>query len=204
MSVHAKKTGAPLVVRETRTEPLRIEEWQTSLDKKKFGPLYRKDAKAVESAVETLTQDMLEKLAISLQSDGKISLDVNGVGKVEITKDLINIERRTRVENVREFTPNIIEPSFGIGRILYALCEHSYWTRAEDEARGVSRMPRLVHLEQVWSDHNLGFILPAHSRSNEGPSCTAFFSRRLRSSRAPSQSQAAKTRHLKPRRRQLC
>ena len=126
------------MVRETRTEPLRIDEWQTSLDKKKFGPLYRKDAKAVESAVDALTQDMLEKFSTSLKSDGKLSLDVNGVGKVDITKDLINIERRTRVENVREFTPNVIEPSFGIGRILYALCEHSYWTRSEDEARGVS------------------------------------------------------------------
>jgi glycyl-tRNA synthetase len=128
------------MVRETRKEPLRIEEWQTSLDKKKFGPLYRKDARAVEASVEALTQDMLGNLSIGLRNDGKISLDVDGVGKVEITKDLINIERRTRVENVREFTPNVIEPSFGIGRILYALCEHSYWTRFEDEARGVSWM----------------------------------------------------------------
>jgi glycyl-tRNA synthetase len=112
LSVHAKKTGTPLVVRETRPEPLRIEEWQTILEKKKFGPLYRKDAKAVEAAVEGLTQDMLEKLSISLKNDGKIGLDVGGIGKVEITKDLINIERRTRVENVREFTPNVIEPSF--------------------------------------------------------------------------------------------
>jgi glycyl-tRNA synthetase (class II) len=34
-------------------------------------------------------------------------------GKVEIEKDLIKIEKRTRVENVREYTPNVIEPSFG-------------------------------------------------------------------------------------------
>ena len=121
MSVHAKKTGAPLVVRETRTEPLRIEEWQAILDKKKFGPLYRKDAKAVEASVEALTQDMLEKLSIGLKSDGKISLDVDGVGKVDIAKDVINIERRTRVENVREFTPNVIEPSFDWPHTLCAL-----------------------------------------------------------------------------------
>jgi hypothetical protein len=39
---------------------------------------------------------------------------------------------------VREFVPNVIEPSFGIGRILYALLEHSYWARKEDVDRGVS------------------------------------------------------------------
>lgn len=39
---------------------------------------------------------------------------------------------------VREYTPNVIEPSFGIGRILYSLLEHSYWARENDVARGVS------------------------------------------------------------------
>ena len=34
----------------------------------------------------------------------------------------------------------MIEPSFGIGRILYALLEHSYWARKEDVDRGVSRL----------------------------------------------------------------
>jgi glycyl-tRNA synthetase len=143
LTVHAKKTGAPLVVRERLPEPISIEEWQIDLDKKKFGPHFKKDGKTVEAAVEALPQDKREALAQDLKVDGKITIDVEGVGngKVEISKDLIVIERRTRTENTREFTPNVIEPSFGIGRILYALIEHSYWTRGNeggDEARGVS------------------------------------------------------------------
>lgn len=35
LSVHAKKTGAPLVVRERRDKPITIEEWQIDIDKKK-------------------------------------------------------------------------------------------------------------------------------------------------------------------------
>lgn len=42
------------------------------------------------------------------------------------------------LQAVRDFTPNVIEPSFGIGRILYSLLEHSYWAREQDAARGVS------------------------------------------------------------------
>jgi hypothetical protein len=38
---------------------------------------------------------------------------------------------------VEEYTPAVIEPSFGIGRILYGLLEHSYWVREDDEQRGV-------------------------------------------------------------------
>lgn len=121
LSVHMKKTGAPLVVREARKEPLKIEEWQCELDKKKFGPKFKKDGKTVEAAIESLTQELREKLSLDLEKEGKIVIDVPGVGdgKVEVPKELITIEKRTRVENVREFTPNVIEPSFGIGRIVY-------------------------------------------------------------------------------------
>ncbi|KAI9049303.1 hypothetical protein LZ554_007148 [Drepanopeziza brunnea f. sp. 'monogermtubi'] len=146
LTVHAKKTGAPLMVRERLAEPLTIEEWQIDLDKKKFGPFFKKDGKTVEAAIEALPQDKREALAQDLKLDGKITIDVEGVGngKVEISKDLIVIERRTRTENTREFTPNVIEPSFGIGRIIYSLIEHNYWTRGTDggdEARGVLSFP---------------------------------------------------------------
>lgn len=142
LTVHAKKTGANLVVRERLEKPMVIEEWVCDLDKKKFGPFFKKDGKTVEAAVEALSQAQREALALDLAQDGKISIDVEGVGngKVEINKDLITIERRTRTENIREYTPNVIEPSFGIGRILYSLLEHNYWTRGNDggdEARGV-------------------------------------------------------------------
>jgi glycyl-tRNA synthetase (class II) len=38
-------------------------------------------------------------------------------------------------ENV---TPSVIEPAFGVGRIIYCLLEHSYYTREGDEKRAVS------------------------------------------------------------------
>lgn len=139
LTVHKNKTGAPLVVREGRAEPLRVEEWQIDLEKKKFGPRFKKDSKAVEAAVTSLSQEFRQKLAIDLEKNGKIDVDVEGVGegKVELEKDLIKIEKRTRVENVREYTPNVIEPSFGIGRLLYSIIEHAYWSRPGDLARGV-------------------------------------------------------------------
>ncbi|KAG8419994.1 Glycine--tRNA ligase 1, mitochondrial [Metarhizium acridum] len=149
LSVHAKKTGAPLVVRERLEEPLVIEEWQVDIEKKKFGPLFKKDAKTVETALLATSQEEREKLAKQLKDTGKISLDVAGVGdgKVEVASDTLKIEFRKRIENTREFTPNVIEPSFGIGRILYSLIEHNFWTRGSDggdEARGVLSFPPTV------------------------------------------------------------
>lgn len=156
LTVHAKKTGAPLMVRERLPKPVSIQEWQVELDKKKFGPHFKKDGKAVEAAVDALTQTQLEALAQDLELDGKITVEVPGIAnnKVDVSKDLITIERRTRIENTREYTPNVIEPSFGIGRILYSLIEHNYWTRASDggdEARGVSHSEVFVVIELIGS-----------------------------------------------------
>ena len=139
LTVHSKKTGAPLCVREARSEPLHFDEWQVDLDMKKFGPKFKKDRKTVEAAVDALTQETREKLSLDLAKTGKIEVDVPGVGdgKVEIDKDLVKIEKRIRVEHTREYTPNVIEPAFGIGRILYSLLEHVYWSREGSEERGV-------------------------------------------------------------------
>lgn len=42
---------------------------------------------------------------------------------------------------VEEIVPNVIEPSFGIGRIMYSIFEHSFCIREGDEQRTV-RMPQ--------------------------------------------------------------
>ncbi|KAL3481850.1 hypothetical protein BJX99DRAFT_243501 [Aspergillus californicus] len=146
LNVHKNKTGAPLVVRETRAEPLKIEEYQIDLDKKKFGPRFKKDGKAVEAAINDLSQELRERLSLDLEQNGRIEVDVASVasGKVELDKDIIKIEKRTRIENVREYTPNVIEPSFGIGRILYSMMEHVYWYREADEARGILSFPPMI------------------------------------------------------------
>ena len=139
LSVHMKKTGAPLIVRETRKEPLKIEEYEVDLDKKKLGPKFRNDAGAVLQAVGSLSQELRKKLSLELDKSGKISIDTPSVGngKTELDKDIIKIEKRSRTEYTREYTPNVIEPSFGIGRILYSLIEHVFWIREGDDARGV-------------------------------------------------------------------
>ena len=119
LQVHSNKTGSPLCVRESRKEPLKVEEWVTDIEKKKLGPKFKKDAKTVEAAIESLSQELREKLSIDLEKNGAIEINVPGLpeGKTTIDKELITIEKRTRIENVRQYTPNVIEPSFGIGRM---------------------------------------------------------------------------------------
>ena len=40
---------------------------------------------------------------------------------------------------VKEIMPSVIEPSFGIGRIMYAIFEHNFRMRDGDEQRTVGK-----------------------------------------------------------------
>jgi glycyl-tRNA synthetase len=132
-----------LVVREQLAEPRTVELWQVEINKKTFGPKYKKEAKAVEGALLALDEAQYAKLAADLEANGAGSIQVNGAA-VEVDKDDVTVKKGTVTEYVREYTPNVIEPSFGIGRILYSLLEHSWWVREDDEARNVLSFPAIV------------------------------------------------------------
>ncbi len=84
---HTEATGVQLVVREARKEPLNITEFVAETQKAKFGPRFKQDGKTVQSAIDQLTQDVKEKLSLELKENGKVTIDVPGVGdgKVELT-----------------------------------------------------------------------------------------------------------------------
>ena len=157
LGVHMKATGVSLQVREPLKEPRRVEEWTAVLDKKKSGPKFKKDAGKVQAALDALTQEVREKLSISMREEGRVSVDVPGVegGKVVLEGDLVSFAKESRTETMREYIPNVIEPSFGIGRILYSLMEHVYWTRENDVARSVRKPIHSIHPQNSKPKLNL-------------------------------------------------
>ncbi|KAI8623084.1 hypothetical protein F5Y19DRAFT_468787 [Xylariaceae sp. FL1651] len=144
LSVHSKQTDKPLLVRQQLEQPRTVTSWEIEVNKKLFGPFFKKNAKAVEAALLAASQEQRESFAKELESTGKIVIDVADLGSVEVKHDLMKCELRTSSQNVREYIPNVIEPSFGIGRIIFALCEHNYWVRDGDEARAVLSFPPIV------------------------------------------------------------
>lgn len=143
LTVHANKTKEKLCVRKPLPEPKIVQVTEIELDKKKFGPKFRKDAPVVENWLLEKNEDDLKLLQKELSTNGSIKFNINGTD-FELDSSLITIQEVTKTVHVREFTPNVIEPSFGIGRILYSLFEHSFWTRPDDASRAVLSLPPLV------------------------------------------------------------
>lgn len=76
-----------------------------------------------------------------------------GLWKLQFTRLFLS-------STVEEVVPNVIEPSFGIGRIMYTIFEHTFHVREGDEQRTVSRFLRLalmcwtIHCEwEIWFMH---------------------------------------------------
>lgn len=150
LTVHSEKTKEKMVVRQKLETPIEVTKFEIDLTKKLFGPKFRKDAPKVERFLLNLSQDQLKSKSEELATNGKVIFQIDGMeGDVELDDRFIKIEERTKVEHIREFVPNVIEPSFGIGRIIYAVFEHSFWNRPEDTARGVLSFPPLVAPSKV-------------------------------------------------------
>ncbi|XP_044750626.1 glycine--tRNA ligase isoform X2 [Coccinella septempunctata] len=60
------------------------------------------------------------------------------------TKVKLTAVRNQPFRDIIEFTPSVIEPSFGIGRIMYAIFEHNFKMRENDEQRTYFALPAIV------------------------------------------------------------
>jgi len=60
-----------------------------------------------------------------------------GGSEFQLTPDMVSVKRHQKTIHVEEIIPNVVEPSFGIGRIMYALFEHNFRIREGDEQRTV-------------------------------------------------------------------
>ncbi|KAI8986878.1 glycyl-tRNA synthetase [Trametes punicea] len=161
LSVHSAKTGHPLVVRQTLKEPIITEKLVPEFNKRTFGKTFGKDSAVIQNIVGGMDEALLAKLQGEL-AQGSTTITSSDGREFKLTPDLLTIEKKTFKQSVREYTPNVIEPSFGLGRILYALLEHSFWSREQDIERGVLSLPAVVAPTKV-------LIVPLSAKSEFDP-----------------------------------
>jgi glycyl-tRNA synthetase len=115
-------------------QPMKRQKLVVKPDFKALGPRFKARAKAVGEALKSLSA---EDLAATKGEMIRVMVDGE---TVEIEPALVSFE--SVVEEVRgeEVVPHVIEPSFGIDRILYTVLDHSFYEDAVDgETRAVLR-----------------------------------------------------------------
>ncbi|KAI4307958.1 hypothetical protein L6164_031082 [Bauhinia variegata] len=148
LRAHTEKSGASLVAAEKFSEPKEVEKLVITPVKKELGLAFKGNQKMVVEALEAMNEKEALDMKASLESKGEVDFYVCTLGKnVAIKKNMVTISKEKKKEHMRNFTPSVIEPSFGIGRIIYCLYEHSFYMRPSkdgNEQLNVFRFPPLV------------------------------------------------------------
>merc|ERR1712180_10195 len=122
-------------------QPISVDVVEVVLNKPAVGKGLKKNAKAVTEYVEKMTPDEVEKMEAELNQNGSYTLNIDGQD-LSLQKDMVKEVRRYKKDvHVKEVEPHVIEPSFGIGRIMYAVLEHNFKVREEDEQRTWLSLP---------------------------------------------------------------
>ncbi|CAL2038419.1 unnamed protein product [Caenorhabditis brenneri] len=131
---HYKATNVKLVAEKKLPQPVDVNVVEAQANMALLGKSFKKEAKKIQTALQQMTSEQVSALEEELLSKKLYNLDINGE-KYPLTPDLINIKKYEKKIHVQEITPSVIEPSYGIGRIMYALLEHSFRQREGDEQR---------------------------------------------------------------------
>ena len=89
-----------------------------------IGPVFRQRAGEVSSALSELEEIPPSFPFLLMLKDGS---------EVEITSDMATITKEDRNVHGEWFTPHVIEPAFGIDRIIWHLLDHSFVEDGKDE-----------------------------------------------------------------------
>ncbi|MDD1761886.1 MAG: glycine--tRNA ligase, partial [Methanothrix sp.] len=119
--------------------PIKRKKLVVKPDFKALGPRFKARAKAVGEALKALSAEELAG-----RSGDKIRVVVDGE-TIEIEPNLVTFESVEEEIRGEEVVPHVIEPSFGIDRIIYTVLDHSFYEDAVDgEARAVLRLKSAV------------------------------------------------------------
>ena len=134
---------------------------------KKFSD--KEKCKTLCEKLTNLKDDEKENLMIEYEKNGKIEIEIEENGEkmiLEKEKNEIKMERFEQNIIEEKYYPNVIEPSFGIGRIVYCVMEHCFKVREKDSRRTYFDFPPVIApykasiLPLVENEKFLNFIEP--------------------------------------------
>jgi len=129
---HMTYSGRDLTALRRFKEPKRIKIKKLRARMDILGPMFKKDAAKIASVIEEMEYH-----------EGDIEVELDGK-KVVVPRDAYEVVVEEKTIGGERFIPHVVEPSFGIDRLLYALLEHSYYEREGSGYKVLRLNPKLA------------------------------------------------------------
>jgi len=144
LSAHANTTNIPLTAFvEFPDGPRQQEVVSLTVDKAAVGKKYGKQTQVLLQYLDRMDQEDISKLEQDISKNGTVKITTSNT-TFELDASTLKFKKEQKRVTGRTITPGVIEPSFGIGRILYSVLEHAYWHRENDEQRAVLSLPPAI------------------------------------------------------------
>jgi len=120
LSKHGAHSDEDFTLFKQYDEPKTVERATVDPDMSVLGPEFGGDAGAVQEALNDLVErdpDAFDGEVVEVEADGE---------SYEVDVEHTNFTREEVTESGEHITPHVVEPSFGIGRIVYTVLTHAY------------------------------------------------------------------------------
>ncbi len=118
LSAHIKHSDADLTAFEKFDEPKEVEAEVVKIKFDVLGKLFKGETKKVSEALAQLKPDHVKgKAEVEVEVDGK---------NVKVPSSCFEVFLKKEKVSGRKLVPHVIEPAYGVDRILYAVLEHAY------------------------------------------------------------------------------
>merc|ERR1711962_1309000 len=142
LSQHTKATGVRLCAEKKLSAPVTKAVTEVVPNKGPLGKAFKKDAKSIMEKLSKMSLEDMDKMGADLKN-GESVLELETTN-VKLTPDMVSVKRTEKKVHVEEIIPSVIEPSFGIGRVMYAIFEHNFKVREGDEQRTYFSLPPVI------------------------------------------------------------
>lgn len=121
LTSHSKFSNDELNVFIEYDQPKVVKKTVVKPNLSKFGPVFKGNSPKVKQAIE---QADVNEIIQSLEAEGKYVIELDET--YEVPEDLLIIEEIEEEISGEKIVPHVIEPSFGIDRIVYCTLLHSF------------------------------------------------------------------------------
>ncbi|MDO5849936.1 MAG: glycine--tRNA ligase [Methanobacteriaceae archaeon] len=130
LSAHTEFSNEELSIYKEFDSPKLVKKTVVKPNLKLFGPVFKGDSPKIKTYIENLSEDEVVNLKETIETEGKFILELDNTFEI-LAEHLIFEEVEEEIKGER-IIPHVIEPSFGIDRILYCTLLHSFH-ESEDE-----------------------------------------------------------------------
>ncbi len=138
LNSHIQKSGTDMYASRKYDEPKTVDIKKIIPKMDKLGPLFKDKAGKIKNILENL--DTIDK--------DKLTIEIDGVN-IEIPKNCYELIEIKEKQTGEKFVPHVIEPSYGIDRIIYCILEQNYneKKKTEEEYRILKLNPLIAPIK---------------------------------------------------------